>query len=97
MDNLAKLCGVQINVTRSFTKLVNPTDMPINNMTMFFIGRGIEFTVLDKKGKNTICDKKCLGSNFEYSNSFNSIYLSNLIFCVFVRKSNCCKRSSLLH
>jgi len=60
MDSLAKLCQVTVNVTRSFTKLVNPTDMPINNMAMFFIGRGIEFTILDKKGKTTICDKKCL-------------------------------------
>lgn len=60
MDNLAKLCGVQVDVKRSFTKLVNPTDMIVNNEATFFIGRGIEFTLNDKKGK-LICDKKCLG------------------------------------
>lgn len=63
MDNLAKLCNVEIKVTKSFTKLVNPTDMVINAQAPFFIGRGIEFEVMDAKGKKVICDKSCLGSN----------------------------------
>lgn len=62
MDELAKLCNVHINVTKSFLKLLNPTDMVINSMAPFFIGRGIEFVVMDgKKGKTVICDKNCLG------------------------------------
>lgn len=61
MDNLAKLCNVEIKVTKSFTKLVNPTDMVINAQAPFFIGRGIEFEVMDAKGKKVICDKSCLG------------------------------------
>lgn len=60
MDNLAKLCGVTIKVSKSFMKLVNPTDMPKNNDAMFFIGRGLKFEVWDKKGKKAICDEKCL-------------------------------------
>ncbi len=63
MDDVAKLCNVNINVTRSFTKLVDPTDMVINAFAPFVIGRGIEFVVMDgKKAKTVICDKDCLGS-----------------------------------
>jgi hypothetical protein len=63
MDELAKLCNVQVNVTQSFTKLVNPTDMVINAFAPFVIGRGIRFVVMDgKKGKTVICDTDCLGS-----------------------------------
>ena len=71
MDELAKLCNVNINVTQSFTKLVNPTDMVINAYAPFVIGRGCRFVIMDgKKGKSVICDTDCLGSEFLVSFKF---------------------------
>lgn len=61
MEELAKLCGVTLDVTQSFTKLVNPNSLPKNNHAMFFIGRGLRFEIMDSKHKNVICDTKCLG------------------------------------
>ena len=69
LDELAKLCNVIINVTRSFTKLLNPTDMVINSFATFTVGRGIEIVVMGgKNNKEVICDKFCLGSKL--TNSF---------------------------
>lgn len=61
LDSLAKLCGVTVMVTQSFTKLVNPNDMVKNNLAPFFTGRGLRFEIMDNKGKKVICDTKCLG------------------------------------
>jgi hypothetical protein len=60
LDDYLKLCGCKLNVTQSFTKLVNPTDMVRNNDRAFVIGRGFRAEVMDKDGKKVICDKKCL-------------------------------------
>lgn len=61
LDGLADLCGVKVEVTQSFTKLVKPTDLVKNNYAMFFTGHGLRFEISD--GKKIICDEKCLGMN----------------------------------
>lgn len=52
-------CKLIINVTKSFMKLIKPTDEVGDKDLHIFVGQGVEFELLDDK-KRTLCDTKCL-------------------------------------
>lgn len=65
LNELAKSCAVQIRVLESFMleSQVNSTEDKLKvNRDALFVGKGIEFELLDAS-KKPICNKTCLISN----------------------------------
>ena len=63
LDAFAKICGVRVKVFRSFSHQPDIKSAPDNNNAPFFIGRGLQFELLDSAGK-LLCNSICLGSLF---------------------------------
>ena len=60
LDKLASLCKVKFEPLRSFSVNRNNT-YKIDNNAPFYIGRGLQFELLDYDGK-LLCNSVCLGS-----------------------------------
>lgn len=68
-------CKTIVNVTKSFTRSADPSSVEDKDMHLF-VGRGINFELLDSEGK-LLCDKQCLASKPE-PNSPVDCFLSRL-------------------
>ncbi len=62
LDNLAGKCEVVIAPLRSFNLQSNLNDSTIGKDSPFYVGRGLELELHDKKGR-LLCNSFCLGSN----------------------------------
>lgn len=60
LDALAKICGVRVEVSRSFSLQPNINVTASTTDAPFYIGRGLQIQVNDDKGK-LICNSVCLG------------------------------------
>jgi hypothetical protein len=60
LDELCSLCKVKLEPLRSFSVNRNKT-YKIDKNAPFYIGRGLEFQILDKDGK-LLCNSICLES-----------------------------------
>ena len=59
LDEIAKKCKVSVQQTRSYS--LQPKPLVTASEAPFYIGRGIEFTLNDEKGK-LLCNNVCLAS-----------------------------------
>lgn len=62
LDDLAKRCAVIIAPIRSFSLQYDLKDSSVSRDSPFYVGRGLEFDLHDKKGR-LLCNSFCLAKN----------------------------------
>ena len=60
IDDVVKQCMVKLSISGSYEQL--PDASKVFKLTTAHVGHHLKFIVMDKTGKNLICNKICLNS-----------------------------------
>lgn len=64
IDNIAKGCNIKLSIKGSYEQIPDPTKS--FKYTTANVGKQLKFIVMDKTGKNLVCNNICLASKHRF-------------------------------